>query len=52
MTDPVHDLYDNAHKTRRRDFEVTAVFHVTAPTWEEAIGIAQDDLNAGEWYAE
>ena len=51
MTDPVHDLYDNAHKTHRRDYEVTAVFHVTAPTWEEAIRIAQDDLHAGEWDA-
>ena len=51
MTDPVHEAYDNAHKTHRRDYEVTAVFHVTAPTWEEAIRIAQDDLHAGEWDA-
>ena len=51
MTDPVHEACDNAHKTRHQDFEVTAVFNVTAPTWEEAIRIAQDDLHAGDWDA-
>ena len=51
MTDPIHEAYDNAHKTNRRDYEVTAVFHVTAPTLEEAIRIAQDDLRAGDWDA-
>ena len=51
MTDPVHEAYDNARKTHRRDYEVTAVFHVEARNWEHAIELAMDDPRAGDWDA-
>ena len=51
MADPVHEAYDNAHKTHRRDYEVTAVFHVEARNWEHAIELAMDDPSEGDWDA-
>ena len=51
MTDPVHELYDNANHTNRRTFEVTAVFHVEARNWEHAIELALDDPRDGDWDA-